>query len=269
MEQPFLGAKPGNEISPIVYAGKASTGLGGDGYIITLIASGQNGALKGAPVGDLPGWENRTFMYYDSDIGLPHELSHVILGLLGISAYNGEHSELMVAALAKVASVAGIGGVSANFTDDEAVLMAESIRTLYGVSNDLNATGAYVQFNAIPANYDAVRPHLIAWANGPDGSYENIFNADRDFYELAGLDPEYIPSAYRVGYYFHQDSAAANEDGAWRTYAPDEGGDAQGRLDNLIKKGEDIAWLGNQYANVMTAGNGNDYLDGGAGDDTL
>ena len=277
----ILGVEPGDEISKVTYIALGGKGAGVGvmgGYEITLVNPGGNSELKGAPVADLAGWENRTFMYYDSDIGMHHELSHVILGLLGISTPSGDHgshSELMVAALAKVAKEAGIDSLSESSSELEKIQVGERVRELYGLSNQKDGDGAYAEFifassTALePTNYSTVLPQLIAWANGADGSYENIFNANRDFYALAGLDPEHIPSAYRVGYVFHQDSADANEDGAWKTYASGAGGNAQGTLNDLIQKGEDIAWLGNQYANTMQGGGGKNHLDGGAGNDTL
>ena len=268
------------EIWGVVYVdeAKGASVEVGEGYIISLVHPGQNGGLKGAPVGDVAGWGNRTFMYYDSDIGMAHELSHVILGLLGISTPSGPHaphSELMVAALAKVAQEAGIGSLSESASDAEMIQIAERVRERYGLSNQKDAKGAYAEFifgsstELEPSNYPAVLPQLLSWANGPDGSYENVFNANRNFYELAGLDSRSIPGGYRNGYVFHADSADANADQAWRTYEAGGSKGVDGTLDTSITKGEGVAWLGNQYDNNMTTGAGKDYIDGGKGNDVL
>ena len=254
-QQDLLGPEPDKEIMPVKYIDTSGSGAGielGVGYQITLIKSGSNSKLEGAPVGDVAGWGNRTFMYYDSDIGMHHELSHVILGLLGISTPAGPHaphSELMVAALAKVAQEAGIGSLSESASDAEMIQIAERVRERYGLSNQKDAKGAYAEFifgsstELEPSNYPAVLPQLLSWANGPDGSYENVFNANRNFYELAGLDSRSIPGGYRNGYVFHADSADANADQAWRTYEAGGSKGVDGTLDTSITKGEGVAWL--------------------------
>ena len=276
-----LGVAPGDEITDVNYVSPGASGAGVlvmGGYQINLIQPDSNSKLKGAPVGDLDGWEDRTFAYYDSDIGMHHELSHVILGLLGVSTPSGPHgphSELMVASLARVAKEAGIESLSDSATEAEMIQLAERVRELYGLSNHKDSDGAYQEFifaNSAaqePSNYNAVLPQLLAWANGPDGSYENLFNANRNFYAESGLDTDSIPSGYRNGYVFHEDSADANEDKAWRTYAAGTSDGADGKLQTLIEENESVAWLGNQYDNVMSTGDGRDYIDGGKGDDEL
>ena len=278
-------ATSGADIADVEYVSQSLGGAtkGGYGSYTLQLVSDPNG-FESTPVGDIPGWRDSTFLIYDSQVGVVHELGHVILGLLGISAPVGPNSELMLAALASAASSAGIANFSADSSSEDLLAVALRIRELFGVSNARNDDGSYQEYvthpSISPSNIDSVQGDLLARANASNGSYENIFNTSRDFYLDAGL--EKIPTQYRVGYVSHDEPDDANPDGSWRTYASGEGKNDPGHQVRLIESGKGIAWLGNKNDNTMEVdklkdaqgntipdGGGNDYIDGGAGNDTL
>lgn len=55
---------------------------GSKGSYDVKLPSGNDG-FKNTPVAGIAGWESSTFLMYDSEVGLVHEIGHVILGLLG------------------------------------------------------------------------------------------------------------------------------------------------------------------------------------------
>ena len=57
------------------------------GTVDITLPSGPDGATP-IPVGDLPGYMNKTFLTYDVKTVLVHEVNHLILALLGISPSN-------------------------------------------------------------------------------------------------------------------------------------------------------------------------------------
>jgi Ca2+-binding RTX toxin-like protein len=93
----------------------------------------------------------------------------------------------------------------------------------------------------------------LAYANTGLYSFENIYNTRREdgrsFAEITGVSN--LTDANRKGY---------GEIGTWIP--------GTGILENLRING-DIAYLGNQNANTIQVGKGNDYIDGGDGSDHL
>ena len=257
-----LGLKP---INIVVISGEGGSTAGGSGEYVITVPNGNNG-FNGVPVAGISGWGNATFLIYDSKMALVHELGHIILSLLGISTSNGANIELMLAALASVASSAGIANVSPNSTDAELRSVALNVREIFGLVVDKPFA-----LDTEPTDISGVRADLLARANAPDGSYENIFNKARNFYTLAGIDPANTPAAnaYRVGYISHAGQGAADPDQQWKTYGSGESAGAPGKLETLIEAGTGVAWLGNQYNNTLKTGGGADYIDGGKGDDIL
>lgn len=57
---------------------------GSKGSYTVYLPTEPNG-LDRAPVGGVSGYDNSTFLIYDSNVAVVHEVGHVILGLLGMS----------------------------------------------------------------------------------------------------------------------------------------------------------------------------------------
>jgi hypothetical protein len=95
-------------------------------YSIGLSSPGQSAAFDYAPISDVEGYSNSTFLVYDTDIALPHELSHVILGFL----IGSSKTELDVAILAAVRDMAYNLAEQSDGTVDSHK-MIEIMRALY------------------------------------------------------------------------------------------------------------------------------------------
>jgi len=132
-----------------------STGIGNQS--LTFPAPGGT-ALVNVPVSGIPGWEDSTFMTYDSEMGVVHEVNHAILNLLG----NGS-SELNIAILAYVANP------------------IISAATVNGVINYIQVAQDLIN---LLVSLPSATKLSIARLNqqGYATSYENIFNQNRNFY---------------------------------------------------------------------------------------
>jgi trimeric autotransporter adhesin len=237
---------------------------------LTLPPSGGNGAPR-IPVAGVSGWDDSTFLIYDTDMAVVHEVDHVILGLLSESASYPMVQELDVATLAYVGGLAISRATDPTSGQVDPRDVAVEMRILYGFHVD--EFGDPIDENGNPVQPDANRAlspqQKVDIASLGSSSHENIFNTNRDFYNIAGIDPENIPSSYRTGYVTHLAADTTNPFGPWRTYGSGESAGVPGTLETLIQSGIGVAWLGNQYANNMATGAGDDYLDGGVGNDTL
>lgn len=74
----------GDGVDIKVHAGDGATQVGNGIVNVGLPATGESG-LDRVPVGSVAGYNNTTFMIYDTSVAAAHETSHVILGLLGMS----------------------------------------------------------------------------------------------------------------------------------------------------------------------------------------
>jgi len=104
-----------------------------------------------------------------------------------------------------------------------------------------------------------------------NASFENVFNLNRNLFDVSGLsgDTGFNDAGvmYRTGYASHENVGVDEE---WTSFSAGEAkGIVPGNGQTLIFEDKDIAWLGNQYNNNLTTGGGDDYIDGGKGDDVL
>jgi hypothetical protein len=166
-----------------------ATGETQPGTFAVRLPSPGNG-IDRVPVGGIPGWGDTTFLTYDTALAVPHELSHVILGLLGV----GGTSELDVATLAYVGKQA-IGAATNQDTGEiDLNRVAVELRVLYGYIKD--EEGNLIDENGQPNKRVLSTEQKLFMARESGASYENIFNSERNFYsEVAGLSQ--VPERYR------------------------------------------------------------------------
>ena len=245
-----------------------------DDYAIVqiFIPKGDGGMVPGI---DLTG-ENNTFINYDRFAGLTHELGHVILRLLGVPNDEANYltEELNNAVLAEAVRKSN-GNVTKLrqffINDDNRAFLLEKAneRLKYLEDNDASEEEILIAKENILEIQTANGP---SYARTPVGSFENIFNNNRNYTELAGISTN--TTLYRTGYATHERFGyGINQDQEWTTVPAGTAEDVEGSYKDLLLFDDNVTFLGNQYNNQLTGlhggSGGNDYLDGGNGNDTL
>ena len=172
-----------------------------------------------------------TFAQYDNMVGPIHEPIHILLNLLGV-------------------------GTAAN-DDDEAdeiniAVFADAVRA---ASGDLEKLTGMMK-GTEPGWSESDK---LTKATSRTASYENTYNnINRNFSSMTGLSK--TPDVTRTGYLV---------DGEWKTSLNTMSDDLRRQSLIVADPGKDVALLGNQLSNRIISGKGNDYIDGGDGNDTL
>ncbi len=229
--------------------------------------------------------EKTTFHQYDKDSALAHELGHAILVELGFEIVTEQELDNAVLAAATREAIARVGIENSEKLinelkaivglSDEFILAKKNINLFYnsdysGDRGELDDED-YAEYLELLEAYNEGKKEMwsdkykLNLARTPDASFENVFNINRDVYEISGLsDSDFL---YRTGYASHLN---VGNDQEWTSF---DKGQAKGKIpgngQTMINNGESLAWLGNQYDNILKTGAGNDYIDGGNGNDTL
>lgn len=122
--------KPANTLATITVvagdSGAADEPSPGN-FLLTLPSPGGNAAPR-IPVAGVTGWESSTFLIYDTDMAVVHEVDHVILALLSAEGVN----ELNLATLAYVGELAISRATDSNSGQVDLHKVAVEMRILYG-----------------------------------------------------------------------------------------------------------------------------------------
>ena len=223
-----------------------------------------------------------TFHQYDRDSALMHELGHTILNHITAIVPGYEELYLAVLAAATEEAIARVDAANYNGKGLESELL-----NILNVSYDYekqSLDSQYANGTLTKAKYEekllGIQDENIGWsdayklteARSNFASFENQFNINRDLFEVSGISGHnYL---YRTGYSSHEDVGAnsqyATDHDEWTSFGANGAkGVVSGNGETMIWNDESIAWLGNQYANNLVTGDGNDYLDGGARIDFL
>lgn len=255
--------------------GESGSTSGSDGeYTVTIPTFTGQGKIPMSDLsGDGTGGISNTFMRYDEDAALVHELGHVILGLAGVLS-SGSGSELNIAILNSLA------GQVSNITELQAILVDNNSRAssinylkerldelnLYGI--DALTTEEYIlrkatierSIETFTSSTGWSKSNRVEVANSSRASFENAFNLDRNYVSLSGISSS--DNLYRTGYVTH--NAIDVFDKQWKTYnsgVVTHNNAPLGNLWELIDNKKSATLLGNQFNNEsLITGDGDDYI---------
>jgi len=253
------GAGSSGSITITEHSGGGST----DGLDIKIPSTTGSGII---PVNDAI-YTKATFLQYDKEAALVHELGHAVLNYLGTGAGQELDLSVLAAAADKVRSLLTIPSSDPTYS------------LIFGYALKKILTGVVISDATFPPDQsilDALQ-NIPVWDDSVKLSVARTSEASFENRHLKTSIINYglsdINSLFRTGYASHVDVGTYSkqgDDAEWSSFSPGEAkGIVPGNGQTMIWNDASIAWLGNQYDNHLATDLGNDYLDGGHGDDIL